>query len=65
MVTLIIPTGSFFSINKEWRSALENPGNVRELTPEFYMNDPSFLTNSLGLTLGVRANKKVVSVSNK
>jgi factor associated with neutral sphingomyelinase activation len=57
------PNRLFFSINKEWRSALDNPGNVRELTPEFYMNDPSFLTNTLGLTLGLRANKKVVSVS--
>ena len=56
------PNRLFHSINKEWCSALENPGNVRELIPEFYMSDPGFLKNALGLELGVRANKKPVGV---
>jgi factor associated with neutral sphingomyelinase activation len=56
------PNRLFISVNKEWRSAVENPGNVRELSPEFYMKDTSFLVNSLGLSLGTRANKKVVNV---
>ena len=53
----------FHSINKEWHSALENPGNVRELIPEFYMTDPSFLINTMGLSLGTRSNKKTVNVN--
>ncbi len=56
------PNRLFHSINKEWHSALENPGNVRELIPEFYMKDPSFLMNGMGLPLGLRANKKPVNV---
>ena len=56
------PNRLFHSMNKEWNSALQNPGNVRELIPEFYMNDSSFLTNNLGLALGIRANKKPVNV---
>lgn len=57
------PNRLFHSVNKEWKSVLENAGNVRELIPEFYMNDPSFLMNSMNLTLGIRANKKPVNVS--
>jgi hypothetical protein len=58
------PNRLFHSINKEWCSALENAGNVRELIPQFYMTDSSYLKNVLGLELGVRANKKPVSVRN-
>lgn len=57
------PNRLFHSMNKEWRSVLENAGNVRELIPEFYMSDTSFLLNTMGLTLGVRANKKPVNVT--
>lgn len=56
------PNRLFHSVNKEWKSVLENAGNVRELIPEFYMKDASFLQNALGLTLGIRANKKPVNV---
>lgn len=46
-------------INKEWVSCQTNPGNVKELIPEFYQNNPEFLVNP-GLDLGVRANGKRV-----
>jgi len=41
----------------EWESCLTNNGNNKELIPEFYEPDShEFLSNSLGLDLGVRAN---------
>ena len=39
---------------------MTNPGNVKELIPEFYMDDHSFLINGLRLDLGTRSNGKVV-----
>jgi hypothetical protein len=33
---------------------LVNPASVKELIPEFYGNDDSFLINKLGLNLGTR-----------
>ena len=39
---------------------MNNPGNVKELIPEFYMENPAFLTNQLRLDLGVRSNGKRV-----
>jgi len=50
----------FKGINKEWTSCNINPTNVKELIPEFFMDDPSFLINDLKLDLGVRANGKRV-----
>lgn len=47
-------------MKKEWDSSLNNPGNVKELIPEFYMDNPAFLTNQLRLDLGLRANGKRV-----
>ena len=37
-----------------------NPGNVKELIPEFFMENPEFLLNKLKLDLGVRSNGKRV-----
>lgn len=37
-----------------------NPGNVKELIPEFFMDNPEFLLNKLKLDLGVRSNGKRV-----
>ena len=54
------PNRMFKGINKEWKSCLENPTNVKELIPEFYMDDASFLENRLALDLGVRSNGKRV-----
>lgn len=39
---------------------MNNPGNVKELIPEFFMDNPAFLTNTLRLDLGVRSNGKRV-----
>jgi len=39
---------------------MENPTSVKELIPEFYMNDVAFLKNLLSLDLGVTQNKKRV-----
>ena len=50
----------FKGINKEWTSCNNNPTNVKELIPEFFMNDPCFLENRLNLDLGVRSNGKRV-----
>lgn len=54
------PNRLFKGINKEWESACTNPGNVKELIPEFYMEYPDFLVNGLKLDLGMRANGKRV-----
>lgn len=50
----------FDSIPSEWRNANENPADVKELTPEFYSNDPNFLMNSLQLDLGTKHNSEKV-----
>lgn len=57
------PNRLFVSIGKEWNSVLNSNGNIRELIPEFFVNDPSFLLNNLSLNLGSRSNgKKVYNV---
>jgi len=46
----------------EWDSCLTNPGNVKELIPEFYEpGEEDFLLNSLNLDLGIRANGEKVN----
>lgn len=54
------PNRLFKGINKEWDSVNTNPGNVKELIPEFYMEDPDFLINKLKLDFGIRSNGKRV-----
>jgi factor associated with neutral sphingomyelinase activation len=54
------PNRLFKGINKEWTSACTNPGNVKELIPEFFMEDTEFLMNGMKLDLGVRTNGKRV-----
>ena len=39
------PNRLFKGIHKEWLSVNINSGNVKELIPEFFMDDPSFLLN--------------------
>ena len=39
------PNRLFNGINKEWQSCLTNPGNVKELIPEFFQTDIRFLIN--------------------
>ena len=50
----------FKGINKEWISCNTNPTNVKELIPEFYMDNTDFLENKMKLDLGIRANGKRV-----
>lgn len=38
----------------------ENPADVKELIPEFYQSDPSFLCNDLKLKLGTRQSGRKV-----
>jgi len=54
------PNRLFKGINKEWNSVNTNPGNVKELIPEFYMENSDFLLNKQKLDLGVRSNGKRV-----
>ena len=35
------------TIMNEWNSINNNPADVKELIPEFYSNDPSFLVNAM------------------
>ena len=51
----------FKGINKEWKSCNNNPTNVKELIPEFFMESHSaMLNNEMKLDLGIRANGKRV-----
>ena len=46
------PHRTFYSIGATWGSCLNNPADVKELIPEFYHGNGSFLTNYLQLNLG-------------
>jgi len=48
------PDRLFDSIMNEWNSVNNNPADVKELIPEFYSNDPSFLVNAMQLDLGIK-----------
>ncbi|KAG9347982.1 hypothetical protein JZ751_004001 [Albula glossodonta] len=50
----------FNSIAETWKNCMEGATDFKELIPEFYGNDPSFLENSLGLNLGKRQGGKMV-----
>ena len=55
------PNRMFKGINKEWFSCNNNPTNVKELIPEFFMeNQKLMFENDMKLDLGVRANGKRV-----
>lgn len=55
------PNRMFKGINKEWKSCNDNPTNVKELIPEFFMEDQAaFLENTMKLDLGIRVNGKPV-----
>uniref|UniRef100_A0A8C7P883 Neutral sphingomyelinase activation associated factor n=1 Tax=Oncorhynchus mykiss TaxID=8022 RepID=A0A8C7P883_ONCMY len=44
----------FNSIGETWKNCLEGATDFKELIPDFYGNDPSFLLNCLSLDLGKR-----------
>jgi factor associated with neutral sphingomyelinase activation len=54
------PDRLFKSMKDDWLNVMENPTSLKELIPEFYMSDPSFIRNILSLDLGVTQNKKRV-----
>ncbi|CAM9674725.1 unnamed protein product [Ectocarpus sp. 12 AP-2014] len=47
------PDRSFISVKSAWDSVLNNHADLKELIPEFYAGDGSFLTNADDLQLGV------------
>ena len=55
------PDRLFKSIKDDWYNVMENPTSLKELIPEFYLSDSSFLKNYQNLDLGVRQNKKKVA----
>lgn len=46
----------FLSIVDTWTSVTSLPSDVKELIPEFYSTDPSFLLNLGNVDFGNRAN---------
>uniref|UniRef100_A0A3Q3W5A1 Uncharacterized protein n=1 Tax=Mola mola TaxID=94237 RepID=A0A3Q3W5A1_MOLML len=50
-----------FNISETWKNCLEGATDFKELIPEFYGNDPSFLENRLSLDLGRKQNGSLVS----
>nr|XP_057915488.1 protein FAN [Doryrhamphus excisus] len=50
----------FNSIGETWKNCLEGATDFKELIPEFYGDDPSFLGNHLNLDLGRRQNGSYV-----
>ncbi|KAK2079193.1 hypothetical protein QBZ16_002884 [Prototheca wickerhamii] len=49
------PDRLFWSVADSWKSVLSLPSDVKELTPEFYGTDPTFLVGCEGQTFGVRS----------
>ncbi|GAB4819113.1 hypothetical protein N2152v2_006159 [Parachlorella kessleri] len=50
------PDRLFWSLQDTWKSVLSLPSDVKELIPEFYSNDASFLLNNDGIDFGTRSN---------
>jgi factor associated with neutral sphingomyelinase activation len=48
------PDRLFKSIKGDFKNIMNNPTSLKELIPEFFLEDDSFLVNRLGLDLGVR-----------
>ncbi|XP_036073306.1 protein FAN, partial [Oryzias melastigma] len=54
------PDRMFNSIAETWKNCLEGATDFKELIPEFYGSDSSFLENRLNLDLGKRQNGNLV-----
>ncbi|XP_077208451.1 protein FAN isoform X2 [Paroedura picta] len=54
------PDRMFNSIAETWKNCLDGATDFKELIPEFYENDSSFLVNSLNLDLGKTQGGKMV-----
>eukprot|EP00210_Caulerpa_lentillifera_P008159 g7792.t1 len=55
------PDRMFYSINEAWGSVNNNPADVKELIPEFYLPNTDFLVNKSQLALGKRQNGKSIN----
>ncbi|CAK91037.1 unnamed protein product (macronuclear) [Paramecium tetraurelia] len=54
------PDRLFKSIKGDFKNVMNNTTSLKELIPEFFIEDDSFLVNTLNLDLGVRQNQKKV-----
>mgnify|MGYP003686133647 FL=1 len=54
------PSRLFHSVAEAWAGVNRSTSDVKELIPEFYDGDGSFLTNALALPLGNRASGEAV-----
>eukprot|EP00884_Botryococcus_braunii_P015365 jgi/Botrbrau1/2511/Bobra.0079s0003.1 len=54
------PDRLFFSIKESWTSVLTGTTDVKELIPDFFLSDSSFLVNKDNLPLGTRQNGSLV-----
>ncbi|ETN20580.1 hypothetical protein PPTG_03554 [Phytophthora nicotianae INRA-310] len=59
--TFDLPDRLFFSIQETWRMCNSQMSEVKELTPEFFASDGSFLRNRNGYTLGKRHDQQAVN----
>ncbi|CAI5739049.1 unnamed protein product [Hyaloperonospora brassicae] len=58
--TFDLPDRLFFSIQETWRMCNSQMSEVKELTPEFFSGDGTFLCNRNGYALGKRHDQKAV-----
>ncbi|CAI5714606.1 unnamed protein product [Peronospora effusa] len=58
--TFDLPDRLFFSIQETWRMCNSQMSEVKELTPEFFTSDGTFLRNRNGYALGKRHDQKAV-----
>lgn len=54
------PDRLFKSIKGDFKNIMNNPTSLKELIPEFFLDDDSFLVNKFNLDLGIRQNQKKV-----
>ncbi|CAD7696355.1 unnamed protein product [Ostreobium quekettii] len=54
------PDRLFYSMRECWESVLNNPADVKELIPEFFLPNDDFLLNRAQLALGKRQNGRSV-----
>ncbi|GMF26902.1 unnamed protein product [Phytophthora lilii] len=59
--TFDLPDRLFFSIQETWRMCNSQMSEVKELTPEFFASDGTFLRNRNGYALGKRHDQKAVA----
>lgn len=58
--TFDLPDRLFYSMDETWQMCNSHMSEVKELTPEFYASDGTFLCNGNGYALGKRHDQQVV-----